>query len=485
MMKKLSRIAALLAAGALLFGAIGCSSGSSGGGGGEDPKEKEDAKTSTWEFSDLQGVAANIKVTGEELIGTVDAAAINAATKSSLTAFPTHSASGDMLEKFYILDDVEYPATEGDKTMTILARPGDGTDYNFHNRYYGLYTASSINVDHSKGTLEIKGDALSIADVQGPFSVTVVSTVNGSSDRNDRYAFIKTGTTLATAIAGSPVKQAEASKASGDKLTYTYEGTDKLTVVIGAGGSGSIRVFDVEVTEYESAEDIEDPAAGPGDGEDDEDEEEDEDPVEVETKNVYTEYFDGKANIYSGATFSGIFAGGDLATDTNGKTKTYEFTSGVKWVPGTGGKIEKDKVQIFGDYTSKSRLALDKASNSAALTVPVMGACTVVLGFQNNSNSRGFTVESQSATLSNENVASYDSGTKQGSADAIIESGNSGKTLTLKITGNGITSKNELVSFDVSDKDTLTIKATDGVKDNGEASAGTVYIYFIDVKAKD
>ena len=273
MVKKLSRIAALLAAGALLFGAIGCSSGSSGGGGGEDPKGKEDAKTSTWEFSDLQGVAADIKVVEAEITDTADAAAINAATKESLTAFPTHSASGDSLDKFYILEDVEYRATEGDKTMTILAKTGDGTTYNFHNKYYGAYTSTSINVDHSKGALEIKGDALSIADVQGPFSVTVVSTVNGSSDKSDRYAFIKTGTTLATAIAGSPVKQAEASKASGDKLTYTYEGTDKLTVVIGAGGSGSIRVFDVEVTEYESAEDIEDPAAGPGDGEDDEDEE--------------------------------------------------------------------------------------------------------------------------------------------------------------------------------------------------------------------
>ena len=269
-MKKITRIAALLAAGALLFGAVGCSSGGgsdeegtgqnggngggNGGGSGGGGGSEGDDKTSTWEFSDLQGVAADIKVVSAEVAaGTVaDAAAIAAVTTDSLTAFPTHSASGNSLDKFYILEDVEYPATEGDKTMTILAK-ADGTNYNFHNKYYGLYTASGITVDHSKGTLEIKGDALSIADVQGPFSVTVVSTVNGSSDKNDRYAYIKTGTTLADAIAAQPVKKAEASKASGDTLTYTYDGTDKLTVIIGAGGSGSIRVFDVKVTEDESA----------------------------------------------------------------------------------------------------------------------------------------------------------------------------------------------------------------------------------------
>ena len=47
MMKKLSKIAALLAAGALLFGAIGCSSGSSDDGGGSSPTGPTDPTTST------------------------------------------------------------------------------------------------------------------------------------------------------------------------------------------------------------------------------------------------------------------------------------------------------------------------------------------------------------------------------------------------------------------------------------------------------
>ena len=210
-------------------------------------------------------------------------------------------------------------------------------------------------------------------------------------------------------------------------------------------------------------------------------------PLEVNVKETYTEYFDGKANIYIDSAFSGIFAGGTLGTDsTNGKKTTYEFTSGVKWVPGTGGKIETNdtiaKTKFGETYTAKYRLSLDKPANNAPLTVPVKGACTVVLGFQNNKDSRGFTVESTDATLSNATVDSYDGTTKQESADATIESSNSDKTLTLKFNGNGVKSANELVSFDVSVADTLTIKTTDGKDDKGGNSAGTVYIYFIDVK---
>ena len=52
MMKKITRIAALLAATALLFGAIGCDDGgSSGGGDGDDDSNNSGAVTYAWDFA--------------------------------------------------------------------------------------------------------------------------------------------------------------------------------------------------------------------------------------------------------------------------------------------------------------------------------------------------------------------------------------------------------------------------------------------------
>ena len=247
-MKKLSRIAALLAASAMLFGFAACSDSDSGNPSPEEKNEELDSSSvSKWEFGDLQGKAAKISKADAEISDSPNATAVEALTEK-LEAFPTHTETTEKLQYFYILEDVTYPATSGDKSMTILSK-SDGSNYNFHNTYFGNYTSSSITETHSAGCLEIKGDALSIADVQGPFVVTIVTTNNGSGDKTDRYAYIKTGATLAAAIDAEPVEKASGAHGAGDTLKYTYSGTDKQTVVIGCGGGKSIRIFDVSVTE--------------------------------------------------------------------------------------------------------------------------------------------------------------------------------------------------------------------------------------------
>lgn len=248
-MKKLSRIAALFAASAMLFGAVSCSDGSSSGSDPIDDGKGEggtSAWASSWNFESLQGVAANIKY-GSAQVADNAIAGVEALT-DSLTAFPTHSASGDKLSYFYCLSDVEYPATSGDLKMTILSKTSD-TAYSFHNAYFGKYTATSLTgiSGHTAGCLEICGDALSVAEVQGPFKVTILSSANGSSDKADRGAYIKVGVDLATAKASEAVKSSSTAAGAGDKMTYSYAGTDKVTVVIGCSGGKSIRVFDVKI----------------------------------------------------------------------------------------------------------------------------------------------------------------------------------------------------------------------------------------------
>ena len=73
-MKKISRIAALLAAGALLFGAVGCSSGGGGSGGGDDDVTEDTVKgTYTMSGGDLaSGESNTLVVVGGKIYTKVD-----------------------------------------------------------------------------------------------------------------------------------------------------------------------------------------------------------------------------------------------------------------------------------------------------------------------------------------------------------------------------------------------------------------------------
>ena len=73
-MKKISRIAALLAAGALLFGAVGCSSGGGGSGGGDDDVTEDTVKgTYTMSGGDLaSGESDTLVVVGGKIYTKVD-----------------------------------------------------------------------------------------------------------------------------------------------------------------------------------------------------------------------------------------------------------------------------------------------------------------------------------------------------------------------------------------------------------------------------
>ena len=421
-MKKITKIAATFAAAMAIFLGASCShdGGASlatlGGGGGSTTTTDPVVVDAVWDFA------------------------------TQPTGFPLTDTENDAVTAFKLS-----PKSGSGATLTATGR------WKWDNEYLQAQSSSGKTVSEAAGWTSTSSGKFLTLTLEGDANVTVEYTGSGAL-ANQRWVAILDGdntvkfSTPATGIGSDP------------KNTKTLPLT-KGTYTIAANAA---RIYSITCAQEKKDEGNGDEGnEGEGD-EGDEGDGEEESPIVVETKDTYTEYFDGEANIYNGATFSGIFAGGAVGTDSDGKTKTYEFASGVKWVLGTGGKIEANTT-AFNTYTAKYRLALDKTGNNGALTVPVKGAATVTFGFQNNNNGRGFTVTSKTAAISNENVQHCSSDQTNGTVSA------SGNTLTYEVTGK---SNNELISFDVDGADTLTIEATDGT------SSGSVYIFFIDVKAK-
>ena len=457
MMKKLTKLTALLAVAALLFGAVGCS----------DDDDDDIAVTGVT----LDKERLDIKVGGtEKLTATVTPAD---ATDKDVT-WSSENDDIATVDKDGIVTGVRV----GNTTITVTTVDGDKTavcevavtnDAGQGGNQGGGGNTGGNGGDNNPGNEGDDSDNPGDNEGENPDDdpgdnggedeeSVLVASITVTADKTELKAGEK-------ATFKAVCKGADDAEPSNDGVTWSAKiGDAPAADVITADGVFTAPVHADEDKTYTITATAKDGSGTTGTAEITVKKLE---PLEVNAAATYTEYFDGKANIYSNSTLSGIFEGGALATDKEGKDKTYVFTSGVKWVPGTGGKIEK-KEQVIGDYTSKYRLALDKTTNNASLIVPVQGACTVVLGFQNNDKSRGFTVESTTATISNENVTHCSEDQTNGTVSV-----SGGNTLTYEVTGK---SNNELISFDVDTADTLTIEATDG------ASGGTVYFFFIDVK---
>ncbi|MBD5446905.1 MAG: hypothetical protein HDR32_03995 [Treponema sp.] len=214
MMKKTTRIAALLAATALLFGAIGCDDGGSSGGNGGDGEDdgnnnNGDAVTYVWDFA------------------TPDLAAL--ATETSTD----ENTSG----KPKIPAESYYESTPAGLTLTL---PAGGV----FNKIDATTSNSKVSgIGASKGAIEpSKGSDLTVK-VKGPFTAVMLCGANSDSDKTDRYAYIKAdGEEVA-----APSKDNNTLKGSGEALTYAYEGTDEVTLAFGVS-SGYVRIYDIKIT---------------------------------------------------------------------------------------------------------------------------------------------------------------------------------------------------------------------------------------------
>ena len=185
------------------------------------------ATTASWIFSDLSSVAC-------EAANAATAFTDNASLQAAATAWTTFGGTAE--GKFSIKADVSYTASTGTGTMTVKSLGADGATPILYNKY----EASKAVGTGSAGCLQVKDDSLVIANVQGPCTITVPVSANGSSDKTDRHAYIKiNGTEKATSGSGSSVATA------GEVVTYDYTGSDSVTVIVGA--TNLVRVFDVKI----------------------------------------------------------------------------------------------------------------------------------------------------------------------------------------------------------------------------------------------
>ena len=221
-MKKISRIAALLAAGALLFGFAACSDGGSNGGGGDpDPDPENESTTYAWTFNDI-----TVSDIGAEAL-----------------------SSGDYSGKYVLAADYKYDSTPSGVRLTMCK--GDAKNGYVYNsidpeKTIGESSQTVIYGKATKGAIEPAGDLVNLVNVQGPFTVLAYVSSNSSSDKTDRYAYIKLGADGEEAEVYAPTKNDKKVPVAGQILEYSYEGTDKVNVIIGC--EKYLRIYDVQFT---------------------------------------------------------------------------------------------------------------------------------------------------------------------------------------------------------------------------------------------
>lgn len=198
----------------------------------EEPEEGEDEEpsvagqvaTGSWDFADL----ATVTVDYADGTSKIESAEALAAAASVGTLMPE--------AKFYLKGDVEYSSTTGSMKAVVKSLDAEGVPI-----LYNKYEATKTLGEFSAGCLQGAKDFLVVEKVQGPFTVTMNYSTNSSSDKTDRYAYIK--------INGEENKDSaypESVPSAGSTMTVDYTGTDVVDVVFGA--TNSVRVYDVTFT---------------------------------------------------------------------------------------------------------------------------------------------------------------------------------------------------------------------------------------------
>lgn len=249
-MKKLTKAAALLAATALLFGTVACNSDdgddspktngsqpvnngsepgpSSGGTGGEGTGGSGDSGntvttvTYTWDFSNTD-------------LTSVPAWSAYAGSKST--------TSGAELLKVNLDADATYESTPAGLTLKM---PKDSQ----YNKVSPAKSSSVTAEGATNGSIELGGDVVGkefSVSVKGPFTVKMVDGANSSTDKTDRYAFIKVNGEEVVA----PNKASNTIPAAGEVLSYSYTGEDTVTVSFGA--TNIVRIYTITIEAAEIA----------------------------------------------------------------------------------------------------------------------------------------------------------------------------------------------------------------------------------------
>ena len=154
--------------------------------------------------------------------------------------------SGTYSGKYVLAADYKYKSTPEGLVLTL--GKGDGSAGPVYNKIdetttVGQSSQTEIYGTASVGAVEPMGELLVLKNLTGPFTVEMIVSSNSSSDKTDRYAYIKIGDEEVTA----PSKATTTIPVAGQILSYEYTGTDKVTVTLGCSNM-YMRVYDVKVT---------------------------------------------------------------------------------------------------------------------------------------------------------------------------------------------------------------------------------------------
>ena len=349
-MKKLSRIAALLAATALLLGAFGCSSG--GGSGNSDDNSDDDDQELEDDYTGKTTTGSWNFVSQADTVEWVAAFKTNTITNTTDGTLSLDN-SGDIS----IESDALSADTDG-LTLTILAaKPWSGA------------TNPNYSYAEPASGLRIKNPALKIADVKGKVKVTIEWACISGKPANDRkLQLLKDG--------GTVVKEKN-NDATGS--TTTDMTTFEATVAAGEGtnlyigGDNNVFIKSVKVEAASASDVVETPGdVTPPENETPSEEEPDDD-----------EEYLGDVITLSALDWEGNLA--ELSAKTNWPSK-----SGFAIVASSSNKVtvevETDdaskykKVQLEGDTeTIKNRIKMGGAvkSDGRYIEMPLEGACKI------------------------------------------------------------------------------------------------------------
>ena len=146
------------------------------------------------------------------------------------------SAVSDKAEKPTLTADYAYPSTPEGYVLTLGAGKYNkiAADGNTGN--------AVMKLGASKGFVEPHADTLVTTKVTGPCTIKAIVGCNSSSDKTDRYAFIKIGD---TEYADEKLKASNILPAVGQVITAEYTGTEEAEVRI--GGTGITRIYHVTI----------------------------------------------------------------------------------------------------------------------------------------------------------------------------------------------------------------------------------------------
>ncbi|MBR1403604.1 MAG: hypothetical protein IJ558_05455 [Treponema sp.] len=240
----------IILAGSVLLALLSFSCGTTQGASGVASKPVKsianDPDAYTWTFADLatvpcQAVSNDVKDTWK--CATADELK---AAQANANSFAATGRAGST--QFVLKEDVAYPSSgKTGLTMTLKSLDENGAPVR-----YGKWdaekptpTQTAIRKTASAGMIQAGKEFMEIADVQGPFTISITYASNANTDRTDRSLLLKIG-----GKEYPDPKYPASVPAAGTVFTQKYDATDKVPVIIGSKATGEnnfVRIYDVRI----------------------------------------------------------------------------------------------------------------------------------------------------------------------------------------------------------------------------------------------